>query len=601
MSQKEVDSVRFRSNRGFKETSAELPVKSNNKFSKTRGQKIKERFLTVFCSVCIIIFGIASLTHATPGSVVTSIGENISTNSLSLTGAITSGSWLGDIIDIAHGGTGQNWLTAIKGSIPFFSDTGTMSTLNPGNAGQVLQSGGAGANPSWASIPSATTINVSTYGAVNDGTTDNTTAFNNAINAAINAGGGIISIPAGTYLINGQIILPNDGATPPKQKPIRFIGAGASMSGRGTGANGGTVLDMRYSLGIYGKLVTSGLGLLEIEGVTFADAGEDALPWIYTTNTTLQIRNCAFIGSKTGTACNQDAIILGGTTEVEGHGGLDDGFQGYGTVIDSNYFDGIRRAVYGRVFANAVVVSNNNIWAHSGSNLANGAAIDFDDVAAGASQHVVGNIISNNLVEMYGYPYAIRLGRAEQNSIITNNFYDAADVTIAGVLFDTDSNYNYLLNGFYGDKPAFIDNSTNQVNTVDDRQRGYGILTKNQYGLNFSASGILHTYQIYAGYPGQYNGDLVFQQDMTTPLGAVRYDGNFVWGGANPDNPNVMLGSSGYITLQNGSVGWYTGTGSPEGVVTAKIGSFYSRQDGGANSAFYVKESGAGNIGWVAK
>ena len=46
---------------------------------------------------------------------------------------------------------------------------------------------------------------------------------------------------------------------------------------------------------------------------------------------------------------------------------------------------------------------------------------------------------------------------------------------------------------------------------------------------------------------------------------------------------------------------WTTGTGSPEGVVIAPVGSFYSRSDGGAGTSFYVKESGTGNTGWVAK
>jgi len=43
------------------------------------------------------------------------------------------------------------------------------------------------------------------------------------------------------------------------------------------------------------------------------------------------------------------------------------------------------------------------------------------------------------------------------------------------------------------------------------------------------------------------------------------------------------------------------GTGSPEGVVTAAVGSTYRRTDGGAGTSFYVKESGTGNTGWVAK
>lgn len=42
-------------------------------------------------------------------------------------------------------------------------------------------------------------------------------------------------------------------------------------------------------------------------------------------------------------------------------------------------------------------------------------------------------------------------------------------------------------------------------------------------------------------------------------------------------------------------------TGSPEGVLAAPVGSLYSRTDGGAATSFYVKESGTGNTGWVAK
>lgn len=42
-----------------------------------------------------------------------------------------------------------------------------------------------------------------------------------------------------------------------------------------------------------------------------------------------------------------------------------------------------------------------------------------------------------------------------------------------------------------------------------------------------------------------------------------------------------------------------TGTGSPEGAVTQRIGSIYLRTDGGAGTSVYVKESGTGNTGWV--
>jgi hypothetical protein len=44
-----------------------------------------------------------------------------------------------------------------------------------------------------------------------------------------------------------------------------------------------------------------------------------------------------------------------------------------------------------------------------------------------------------------------------------------------------------------------------------------------------------------------------------------------------------------------------TGVGSPEGVVTSIVGGLYVRQDGGPGTTLYIKESGSGNTGWVAK
>ena len=54
-------------------------------------------------------------------------------------------------------------------------------------------------------------------------------------------------------------------------------------------------------------------------------------------------------------------------------------------------------------------------------------------------------------------------------------------------------------------------------------------------------------------------------------------------------------------SLQLGTVTWTTGAGSPEGVVTAVVGSLYSRTDGSTSTTLYVKTSGSGNTGWTAK
>lgn len=58
--------------------------------------------------------------------------------------------------------------------------------------------------------------------------------------------------------------------------------------------------------------------------------------------------------------------------------------------------------------------------------------------------------------------------------------------------------------------------------------------------------------------------------------------------------PYKVGGSTGYITR------WVC-TGSPEGQVTAVVGSAAARTDGGAGTTSYIKETGTGNTGWVAK
>jgi hypothetical protein len=51
----------------------------------------------------------------------------------------------------------------------------------------------------------------------------------------------------------------------------------------------------------------------------------------------------------------------------------------------------------------------------------------------------------------------------------------------------------------------------------------------------------------------------------------------------------------------DGTVIWTAGSGTPEGAVAAPVGSLFTRTDGGASTTLYVKQSGTGNTGWVAK
>jgi len=60
---------------------------------------------------------------------------------------------------------------------------------------------------------------------------------------------------------------------------------------------------------------------------------------------------------------------------------------------------------------------------------------------------------------------------------------------------------------------------------------------------------------------------------------------------------NVLV--SGTVTINSATI-LKSGSGSPESVVTAPVGSVFFRTDGGSSTTLYVKESGSGNTGWVA-
>lgn len=98
---------------------------------------------------------------------------------------------------------------------------------------------------------------------------------------------------------------------------------------------------------------------------------------------------------------------------------------------------------------------------------------------------------------------------------------------------------------------------------------------------------------------------------LGTSIFITRSNGDISLGGATRPNADGTLALGGSSNRWNGTYTirvYYTatlfdayGAGSPEGSLTASIGSTYRRTDGGAATSFYVKESGTGNTGWTAK
>jgi hypothetical protein len=98
---------------------------------------------------------ISSTGGATP--VIDIDAAYVGQTSITTLGTITTGTWNGSTIDVSHGGTGRTSLT--NHGVLVGASTSAITQLAAGSAGQVLQSGGAAADPvySTATYPSTAT------------------------------------------------------------------------------------------------------------------------------------------------------------------------------------------------------------------------------------------------------------------------------------------------------------------------------------------------------------------------------------------------------------------------------------------------------------
>lgn len=302
---------------------------------------------------------------------------------------------------------------------------------------------------------------------------DITTALQAAINTLAAANGGIVQLSGGSCTDTAQITFPNDSGMLPKQAGIRITGASAYMDGAisANGAYLGTILTLTYS-GATGKIVTLGRGVLEIDHISLIETGASTTtPFLFDTNTTLRIHDTSFIGytGKTGVTCDQDAIVLGAAT-LATNGTTTSGFQGYGTVIENNYFNYTRRAIFGRGDANGVQIVNNTVWYNAGSNLAAGAAIEFDGTP-GANG---GNIFIGNLIETPQYPCGFSLTASSSNTFSGNSFYDTAvPATQFAYCYGSGTvQYNTINMAYYDNTPLNASWPTSTYNFFIDPKAG---------------------------------------------------------------------------------------------------------------------------------
>lgn len=122
-----------------------------------------------------------------------------------------------------------------------------------------------------------------------------------------------------------------------------------------------------------------------------------------------------------------------------------------------------------------------------------------------------------------------------------------------------------------------------------------GGVTFNSVSATFNAGATFNTVG------PSFNVAPTFSAGFTSNTVAPTFNAGFTSNTTPPDfNAGAEMNNALYPDTSSGPV-WRTGSGSPEGVVTAVVGSLFTDTAGGAGTTLYVKESGTGNTGWVAK
>ncbi len=392
---------------------------------------------------------------------------------LSWAGQTNSVERLGGYLSIDVDGTPTS--TSVPVSYNFYSGNPISSVAKISCSGVLTVSDVVSKSPSF---------DVRAYGALGNGTTDDSTAVLAAITAAYNSGGGTVLFPKGTYRVDSQIALANDGkqlsinGVYPQQPTIRLVGMGGGgdstwlYGSSFTAPTAPSVIDLRYA-GSVAKIVTKGKGLLEIANLQLKDTTDGTLPFVLTTNTTLKIHDCSFIGKTEAVDATlaQDIIILGGNN-IAHLGDLDNDapFQGYVTTIENNYFNNLRKILLNK-YVNGVTISK-NFWA-----LGCGGDCALEMIGD-VGEYNSRNFITGNAIEVGHYNYGIKLKYAKYNYFFGNGLYDATPTTIT--LWYMDETLN---NSIFCDSDSFSGGGA-PFNQIIACESGYARLTLGHFDIN---------------------------------------------------------------------------------------------------------------------
>ena len=357
-----------------------------------------------------------------------------------------------------------------------------------------------------------------------------------------------------------------------------FFDGSAAVSHTGNRAIGNTI-DMSEGL-----ITTQNQG----QGILFtAGTGQAQTDW--------ELSNNNIIGPQTSVqdqAINlnvrgRNGIVSNNTTRY-GAMGFSEG--GTNTVIDGNRFlDLVGTIRYGiELTAGSSVISNNMITGAIRGISASSTTQNLDNLT------ITGN---NVTATTNGLFLQVGVGLQGRNIVVSGNYFNASvAIQIARDVKNLTISSNVLVGlsptfasgrGVYIDTPAADAYVFITGNTIVNVQRPYVIYSASATTFNY-----LFATNNNLSLAGSNANSSVWTIEGAAVIGTAVISANNI-------NPST-IGFEYSVVNQSSNIRIQYGTSTPEGAITAGIGSLFINKSGGTGTTLYVKQTGTGNTGWAA-
>jgi len=200
------------------------------------------------------------------------------------------------------------------------------------------------------------------------------------------------------------------------------------------------------------------------------------------------------------------------------------------------------------------------------------------------------------------------LGTGSAQAAAGNHTHAESDIT--GLVADLNSKANLASPTFTG-TPSLPTGTTGTTQSAGDSTTKLAttafVTTADNLKANLASPTFTGTPSLPTGTTGvtQTSGDnstklatTAYADAVAPTLSGTVTDGAVIWDGASWTN--ALIGTANLSSAVTARLP-LTGSGSPEGVVTATVGTLYTNTAGSTSTTLYVKTSGSGNTGWTAK